>query len=336
MTSRLERGSLVTVFGGSGFIGRHAIRALAADGWRIRAATRRPDLAGHLQPMGAVGQIHPVQANLRYPDSVRRAVVGADAVVNLVSILAECRFCLARSQRQTFHAVNVAGARAAASAAREAGARTFVQVPAIGADRKYWAKYARTKAAGEAAVLAEFPSAVVLRPSLVFGPEDQLFNRFAAMASLPFSPFLPLIGGGRTRFQPVYVGDVAAAIAAACAGRARPRATYELGGPEVVTFAQIMDLVQAWSGRRRRYLRMPFWLAQIAAFLTLPLPHGLRPLTVDQVRMLMRDNVVSDAALKEGRTLAGLGIDQPHAMAAIVPAYLERFQPHGQFAHYRS
>ncbi|HKB39298.1 MAG TPA: complex I NDUFA9 subunit family protein [Gemmataceae bacterium] len=337
MTSRLERGSLVTVFGGAGFLGRHAVRALAADGWRVRAATRRPDLAGHLQPMGAVGQIHPVQANLRYPDSVRFAVEGADVVVNLVGILAECRLCFARSARQTFHAVHVAGARAAARAAREAGAKTFVHVSAIGADRKYWARYAQTKAAGEAAVLAEFPSAVILRPSLMFGPEDQLFNRFAAMASLPWplAPFLPLIGGGKTRFQPVYVGDVAAAIAAACAGKAKARGIYELGGPDIVTFRQILDMVQEWSGRRRWYLRLPFWLAQIGAFLTWPLPHGLRPLTVDRVRMLMRPNVVSEEAIKDGRTLAGLGIDNPNAMASIVPAYLERFQPQGQFASYR-
>jgi NADH dehydrogenase len=337
MTSRLERGSLATVFGGSGFLGRYAVRALAADGWRVRAATRRPDLAGYLQPMGAVGQIHPVQANLRYPESVAQAVEGADAVVNLVGILAECRLCFSRAARQTFHAVHVAGARAAAKAAREAGAKYFVHVSAIGADRKYWARYARTKAAGEAAVLAEFPSAVILRPSLMFGPEDQLFNRFAAMASLPWplAPFLPLIGGGKTRFQPVYVGDVAAAVAAACAGKARPRGVYELGGPDIVTFRQILDLVQEWSGRRRWYLRIPFWLAQIGAFLTWPLPHGLRPLTVDQVRMLMRPNVVSDEAVEDGLTLAGLGIDGPHAMASIVPAYLERFQPQGQFANYR-
>jgi NADH dehydrogenase len=228
----------------------------------------------------------------------------------------------------------VAGARAAARAAREAGAKSFVHVSAIGADRKYWSKYARTKAAGEAAVLAEFPTAVILRPSLMFGPEDQLFNRFANMAR--FSPFLPLIGGGKTRFQPVYVGDVAAAIAAACAGKASPRTIYELGGPEVVTFRQLLDGVQEWSGRRRWYLRIPFWLAQIGAFLTAPLPHGLRPLTVDQVRLLMRPNVVDEAAVKEGRTLQGLGIVAPHAMAGIVPEYLERFRPHGQFANYRS
>jgi len=334
MTSRLERGSLATVFGGSGFLGRHTIRALAQDGWRVRAATRRPDLAGYLQPMGAVGQIHPVQANLRYPDSVRRAVEGADTVVNLVGILAECRFCLSRAARQTFHAVHVAGARAAARAAREAGAKTFVHVSAIGADRGYWAKYARTKAAGEAAVLAEFPSAVILRPSLVFGPEDQLFNRFAGMARS--APLMPLIGRGRTRMQPVYVGDVAAAVAAAAAGRAKAGTVYELGGPEVVTFRRLLDLVQTWSGRRRRYLPVPFWLAQVGAFLTAWWPQNLRPITVDQVRMLMRPVVVSAAAEEEGRTLQGLGIEHPHAMAAIVPGYLERFQPHGQFAHYRN
>jgi NADH dehydrogenase len=334
MTSRLERGSLATVFGGSGFLGRHTVRALAGDGWRVRAATRRPDLAGYLQPMGAVGQIHPVQANLRYPDSVARAVEGADAVVNLVGILAECRLCLSRAARQSFHAVHVAGARAAARAAREAGARTFVHVSAIGADRSYWAKYARTKAAGEAAVLEEFPSAAILRPSLVFGPEDRLFNRFAGLARS--APLLPLIGGGRTRLQPVYVGDVAAAIAAACAGKAKPGTVYELGGPEIVTFRRLLDLVQEWSGHRRRFLPVPFWLAQVGAFLTAWLPHGLRPLTVDQVRMLMRPSVVGDAALEEGRTLAGLGIVHPHAMASVVPGYLERFQPHGQFAHYRS
>ena len=326
MNARLEHGSLVTVLGGTGFVGRHAVRALANDGWRIRAATRRPDLAGHLQPMGAVGQIQPVQANLRYPDSIRRAVEGADAVVNLVGILF-------KSGAQTFHAVHVAGARAAAKAAKEAGAKTFVHVSAIGADRKSWGKYGRTKAAGEAAVLAEFPEAVILRPSLVFGPEDQLFNRFAAMARV--SPFLPLIGGGRTLLQPVYAGDVGAAIATVLRGDAKPRTIYELGGPDVVTFRRLLDLTQEWSGRRRWYARIPFWLAQVGAFLTLPLPNSMRPLTVDQVRMLAEPNVVSDAAIREGRTLADLGIGNPHAMATIVPGYLERFRPHGQFASYR-
>lgn len=326
MNARLEHGSLVTVLGGSGFVGRYAVRALADDGWRIRAATRRPDLAGHLQPMGAVGQIQPVQANIRYPDSIRRAVESADAVVNLVGILF-------KSGAQTFHAVHVAGARAAAKAAKEAGAKTFVHVSAIGADRKSWGKYGRTKAAGEAAVLAEFPEAIILRPSLVFGPEDQLFNRFAGMAR--YSPFLPLIGGGKTLMQPVYAGNVGAAIAAALRGEAKPRTIYELGGPDIVTFRRLLDLTQEWSGRKRWYARIPFWLAQVGAFLTLPLPNTMRPLTVDQVRMLTQPNVVSEVATKEGRTLAGLGIDNPHAMATIVPGYLERFRPHGQFDHYR-
>jgi uncharacterized protein YbjT (DUF2867 family) len=326
MISRLEQGSLVTVFGGSGFLGRHAVRALASDGWRVRAAIRRPDLAGHLQPMGRVGQIHPVQANVRYPNSVRRAVEGAEAVVNLVGILA-------KSGAQNFETVHVVGARAIARAAREAGARTLVHVSAIGADKRARAKYGRTKAAGESAVLQEFPGAVILRPSLVFGPEDHLFNRFAAMAR--YSPFLPLIGGGKTTLQPVYVGDVAAAIAAVCADKAGPGAIYELGGPDIVTFRQLLDKTQTWSGRKRWYLSVPFWLAKLGALPTVPLPNTLRPLTVDQVRMLQRPNLVSKAAEAEGRTLAGLGIEHPHTMAGIVPSYLERFQPHGQFAHYR-
>ena len=326
VNARWEQGGIVTVLGGSGFVGRHAVRALANDGWRIRAAVRRPDLAGYLQPMGDVGQIHAVQANVRYPDSVRRAVEGAEAVVNLVGVLY-------KSGPQTFHAVHVAGARAAAKAAKQAGAKTFVHISAIGADRKSWGKYGRTKAAGEAAVLAEFPEAIILRPSLVFGPEDQLFNRFAAMARL--SPFLPLLGGGKTLMQPVYVGDVGAAVAAAVRGEAKPRTIYELGGPEVITFRRLMDLVQEWTGRRRWYIRIPFWAAQVGAFLTAPLPNSMRPLTVDQVRMLTEPNVVSEGAIKERRTLAGLGINHPHTMAAIVPSYLERFRPHGQFAHYR-
>ena len=326
MASRLEQGSLVVVFGGSGFLGRHAVRALAAEGWRVRAAVRRPDLAGHLQPMGAVGQVQPVQANVRYPESVRRAVEGAAAVVNLVGILAQ-------TGPQTFDAVHVEGARAVAAAAREAGAQALVQVSALGADARAKSGYARSKAAGEAAALREFADAVILRPSLVFGPEDQLFNRFAGMARL--SPFLPLIGGGRTRFQPVYAGNVGTAIAAACAGRARAGATYELGGPEIVSFRQLLDRTMKWSGRERLYLRLPFWAAKLGALLTAPLPASLRPLTLDQIRMLQSDNVVSQAATAEGRVLAGLGVLQPHTMEAVVPAYLERFQRHGQFAQYR-
>jgi uncharacterized protein YbjT (DUF2867 family) len=326
MTSRLERGSLVTVFGGSGFVGRHAIRALAKEGWRVRAGVRRPDLAGHLQPMGAVGQIQPVQANVRFPASVLRAAEGAAAVVNLVGILA-------KSGAQTFDAVHVEGARAVAKAAKQAGVKMLVHVSALGADRNSKAVYGRTKASGEAAVLEQFPDAIILRPSLVFGPEDQLFNRFAGLAQV--SPLLPLIGGGQSKLQPVYVDDVAAAIGAACAGKATPATIYELGGPDIVTLRELLDKTQAWSGHTRRYVRMPYWFAKLVALATLPLPNSLRPLTVDQVRMLQRPNVVSDAARQEGRTLAALGIAQPQSLAAVVPGYLERFQPHGQFAHYR-
>ena len=326
MATRLKDGGLITIIGGSGFVGRHAVRALARDGWRVRVAVRRPDLAGHLQPMGVVGQIMPVQANVRYPASLAGAVEGAQVVVNLTGILH-------KSGAQTFKAVHVAGARAAAKAARMAGAKTFIHVSAIGADRRSKGNFGRTKAAGEAAVLEEFPDAIILRPSIVFGPEDDFFNRFAGLARR--APLLPLIGGGRTRFQPLFVGDLAAAIAAAAAGKARPGTVYELGGPDVATFRQLLDRVQAWAGHKKWYFRMPFWLAKLVALATVAAPNALRPVTVDQVRMLRRDNVVSDAAVKEGRTLAALGISAPHAMAAIVPAYLERFQDKGQFAHYR-
>lgn len=326
----MARGSggakLVTVFGGSGFIGRHTVRALARRGYRVRAACRRPDLAGYLQPMGDVGQIQPVQANLRYADSVARAVEGADAVINLVGILAG-------SGRQSFKAVHSVGALNVARAAKAAGAKRLVHVSAIGADPKSRSRYARTKAAGEAAVLSEFPEAVILRPSIVFGPEDDFFNRFGAMARI--SPLLPLIGGGKTRFQPVYVGDLAAAIAAAVDGAGEPGTVYELGGPEVFSFRELLDRTQEYTDRDRGYLSMPFWLASLQALLTWPLPNGLRPITVDQVRLLKRDNVVGEAARKDGRTLAAFGINRPHTVGATVPGYLERFKPKGQYAHYR-
>ncbi len=318
---------LVTIFGGSGFVGRHTVSALAKRGWRVRAAVRRPDLAGHLQPMGAVGQIHAVQANLRFPQSISNAVAGAEAVINAVGILAP-------SGRQSFDAVHAGGARAVARAAREAGVKRFVHISAIGADAASAARYARSKAAGEAAVLEEFPTAIILRPSIVFGPEDEFFNRFAALARM--SPFLPSIGLGLTRFQPVYVGDVAAAVANCVEGQGKPGTVYELGGPEVFSFRQLLDLTQEYSGRRRPYFPMPFWFAKLQALLMSPLPNALRPVTYDQVRLLQSDNVVSAAAKSEGRTLAGLGVEPPAAVAAIVPGYLERFKPKGQYAHYRT
>ena len=321
-----DQGALATVLGGSGFIGRHAVRALARRGYRIRVGVRRPDLAGHLQPMGGVGQIHAVQANVRYPDSIARAVEGANIVIDLVGVLAS-------SGRQTFEAVHIEGARTVARAARTAGAERMIYLSALGADAKSPGRYGRSKAAGEAAVLAEFPEAVILRPSVVFGPEDDFFNRFAGMAAS--SPFLPLIGGGRTKFQPVYVGDVAAALLAASEGRAKPGATYELGGPEVLTFRKLLDRTQEYAGRDRSYLPMPFWLASLVGTLSGLLPSGLRPITADQVRMLKADSIVSEAALKEGRTLAALGITTPHAISTIVPQYLETFRPKGQYSHYR-
>ncbi len=320
----LAPGSLVTVFGGSGFVGRHTVRLLARQGFRVRAAERRPDLAGHLQPMGGVGQIMAVQANLRDAASVRRAVEGADAVVNLVSILAE-------SGKQTFQALNVDGARLVARAARDVDAHVLVHVSALGADAKSPGRYGRSKAAGEVTVLKEFP-AVVLRPSIIFGPEDQFFNRFAGLAQS--APFMPLIGG-RTRMQPVYVGDVAAAILASLTGAAQPSTVYELGGPETASFEDLLRRTMAYTGHQRRFVVLPFWLAKLAAALTKPLPMSLRPITVDQVRMLEADTVVSRAASEDRRTLAGLGITAPQSIEAIVPAYLERFRENGQFAHYR-
>ena len=317
---------LATVFGGSGFVGRHTVRALARAGWRVRAAVRRPDLAGHLQPMGVVGQIHAVQANLRFPDSVAAACAGSDVVINLVGVLVS-------GGKQSFDAVHAAGARAAAKAAREAGVKRFIHVSAIGAGHRSASAYARSKAAGKAAVLQEFPDAIILRPSIVFGPEDEFFNRFAAMARV--SPFLPLICGGLTKFQPVFVGDLANALAAAAAGEVKTGQIYEIGGPEVLSFKQLLDKTQSWTGRKRSYLRLPFWAAKLQAILMTPLPNALRPITLDQVRSLQIDNVVSDAAKKEGRTLAAFGINAPHTTEAVVPNYLERFRARGQYFRYR-
>ena len=319
MTAKSKLETLVTVFGGSGFLGRHVVRALAQRGYRIRVAVRRPELAGYLRPMGRVGQIHAVQANLRYPQSVAAAARDADVVVNLVGILFE-------RGNQRFDAVQAQGAEAVALAAKAAGAR-FVHVSAIGADANSPSRYARAKADGERRVLAALPEAVIMRPSIVFGPEDDFFNRFAALARL--SPALPLPGGGRTRFQPVFVGDVAEAIAKAADGEVRPGTIYELGGPDLRSFKALMEFVLATIKRRRLLIPAPFALMKLqAAFLQyLPKP----PLTPDQVELLKRDNVVSDDAKRDGRTLEDLGI-VPESMAAIVPTYLWRFRKTGQFS----
>ena len=319
MASKHKLETLVTVFGGSGFLGRHVVRALANRGYRIRVAVRRPDLAFHLQPLGRVGQIHAVQANLRYPDSVTAAVHDADYVVNLVGILFE-------HGRQRFDAVMAAGAETVARAASAAGA-PLVHVSALGADPDATSHYARAKADGERRVLAAQGSAIIMRPSIVFGPEDDFFNRFAALARM--SPVLPLPGGGHSRMQPVFAGDVGAAIAKAVDGDLKPGAVYELGGPDLRTFKELMQFVLATTQRRRLLVPVPFGLLKLQATFLQYLPKP--PITPDQVELLKRDNVVSEDARRDGRTLEGLGIT-PESIAAIVPTYLWRFRKTGQFS----
>jgi NADH dehydrogenase len=322
MTVQSSYDTLVTVFGGSGFVGGHVIRALAKRHYRIRVAVRRPELAFHLQPLGRVGQIHAVQANLRHPGSIAAAVRDADVVVNLVGILYE-------RGRQRFDAVQTVGAQAVAQAATLHGAR-LVHMSALGADETSPSAYARSKAAGEKAVLAAAPGATVFRPSIVFGPEDDFFNKFAALARM--MPALPLVGGGMTRFQPVFAGDVATAFAAAAAGETKPGTIYELGGTEVLSFRELMDYVLTTIQRRRLLVPIPFWLAKAEAMLLQLMPKPL--LTPDQVELLRRDSVVSKGAVDEARTLQGLGI-APTSLQAIVPSYLWRFRRSGQFQHLR-
>lgn len=311
--------TLVTVFGGSGFLGRNVVRALAKRDFRIRVAVRRPELAGHLQPLGRVGQIHAVQANVRYPASVEAAMRDSSVAINLVGILAA-------GGAQSFDAVQTKGAEAVAKAAAAAGAR-MVHVSAIGADEHSPSAYARSKAAGEQAVLAAVPSATILRPSVVFGPEDQFTNRFAALARI--SPALPLIGGGETKMQPVYVGDVANAVAQAADGLTKAGATYELGGPEVLTMREIMEAILSITDRNRMLVPLLFGLAKLKAFF-LQFAPGMLKLTPDQVELLKSDNVVSDAAKAAGLTLEGLGIT-PDSLEAVAPQYLWRFRAAGQF-----
>jgi uncharacterized protein YbjT (DUF2867 family) len=306
---------LVTVFGGSGFLGRHIVRALAKDGWRIRVAVRNPATAHFLRPMGRVGQIQIVKANIRKDESVHAALHGADAAINLVGILYQ-------SGSQSFDAIHTRGAGRVARIAAEVGVQTLLHISAIGAHPKSSSAYARSKAEGERLVRDAFPNAVVFRPSIIFGPEDDFFNKFAWMARL--APALPLIGGGKTLFQPVYVGDVARAAARVLADSAAQGRTYELGGPEILTFRQILELVLKETHRKRLLIPAPFALAKLkGAFLGL-LPKPL--LTVDQVRQLESDNVVGEGV----DTLRDLGI-VPTAAEAILPSYLWRFRPKGQF-----
>jgi uncharacterized protein YbjT (DUF2867 family) len=317
MASNLD--TLVTVFGGSGFLGRNVVRALCKRDYRIRVAVRRPELAGHLQPLGKVGQIHSVQANLRYPASVEAAMRDSHFAINLVGILTE-------SGAQSFDAVQGRGAETVAKAASAVAAR-MVHVSAIGADENSPSHYARTKAAGERLVLSAMPSATILRPSILFGPEDQFTNRFAGLARL--SPALPLIGGGETKLQPAYVGDVATAVADAVDGKTEAGAVYELGGPEVLTMREIMKIILQVTDRNRMLMSLPFGLAKLQSLLLQFAPGPLK-LTPDQVELLRADNVVSDKAKAEGRTFEALGIS-PDSLEAIAPQYLWRFRPAGQF-----
>jgi len=310
---------LVTVIGGSGFIGRHVIRALAKKGYRVRVACRRPDLAIHVLPFGVPGQIVPVQANVRYPASLAAACDGAYAVVNLVGVLQN-------SGAQSFNALHSFGADAVAKAAKNAKAQVMVHVSAIGADANSASDYARSKAEGEAKAKAAYGNVSILRPSIVFGPEDQFFNRFANMAR--FSPILPMIGGA-TRFQPVFVGDVAAAVAAIIDHPAKFEGkTYELGGPEVKSFKDLLNYVVDVTMRKRLLLPVPFPVASLLSIVTGLLPKS--PLTSDQVELLKSDNVVSATAESEGRTLKGLGI-VARSFESVVPSYLYRYRKAGQF-----
>ncbi len=328
---RVGAGRLVTVFGGSGFVGRHVVRALAQDGWRIRVACRRPDLAFFLQPLGGPGQIMPVQANLRDPASLAAALRGADAAVNLVGILAE-------GGKQKFAAIQAEGPGLVAKAAKAAGVVDFVHVSAIGADAGSASVYARTKALGEAAARAEIPQTIVMRPSVIFGPEDHFFNRFGAMSR--FMPVIPVVGGA-TRFQPVYVGDVARAVALALEGKATPGATYELGGPEIKSFEDCVRYVLAVVDRKRAVMNLSFGMGAVVATITqffTAVSLGLFPTllrtTRDQVELLKHDNVVSQEAKAQGRTLEGLGVE-PTAIEAIVPTYLYRYRRTGQYQEQR-
>ena len=310
---------LITLIGGSGFVGRHAARALAKRGYRIRVACRRPDLAGHMQTLGNPGQIMPVQANVRYPASLAAACDGAYAVINFTGVLYS-------AGAQSFDAVHVFGAEASAKAAKAAKARVYIHMSAIGASATSASAYATSKAEGETRARASFPGAIIIRPSIVFGPEDKFFNRFAALSRL--SPVLPLIGGGETKFAPVFVGDVAEAIARLVGRGQCDGKTYEFGGPEELSFKQLMQFTLETIGRKRLLVPVPWGVAKLQGMILGMLPKPL--LTADQVELLKTANVVSEQAKRERRTLEGLGV-APSGIEAIVPGYLYRYRRAGQF-----
>ncbi len=311
---------LVTIYGGSGFLGRYITRRLAQQGWRIRVACRRPEEAQFVRTYGVVGQVEPIFCNIRDDDSVRGAMTGADAVVNCVGVLAE-------KGRNTFKAVQEEGPERIARIAAELGMTRMVQISAIGADAESESEYARSKAAGEASVLRHMPQSVILRPSILFGAEDEFFNRFASMAQI--SPVIPVVGAD-TKFQPVHADDVAHAAALAVTGHAAP-GVYELGGPDVHTFRELITQMLHMIRRRRMVLALPFGVGRLMAIaggLVQMLTLGLirAPITADQVANLRRDNVVSSGS----KGFADLGIE-PIAMEAVLPDYLWRFRPSGQY-----
>ncbi len=314
-------GKLAVVFGGSGFVGRNVVRELAKRGWRVRVAVRRPHHAQFLRPMGAVGQIQLTQANVRFRPSIAEALKGADAVVNLVGLLSQ-------TGSQRFASVQAGGAAAIAELAAKEGVTNFVQISAIGADEESESLYAKTKALAEKAVYAAMPSAAILRPSIVFGPEDDFFNRFAAMAGL--SPALPLIGGGKTKFQPVYVDNVADAVCAALESPEAAGKTYELGGPTVYTFKELLELMLKETCQKRFFAPVPFAVAPMMGLvgeIVGILPFVDAPITRDQILLLKKDNVVAQEGVG---TLADLGVT-PTALETILPDYMVRFRKYGQF-----
>lgn len=311
---------LVTIIGGSGFVGRHLVQELASAGYRIRVGVRRPDLAGYLQPLGSVGQIIPVQANVRYPDSIASACHGADIVINLTGILYE-------TGSQSFEAIHEFGAGACARAAKEAGANTYLQLSALGATQDAESAYASSKFQGELNAKKHFPGAIFVRPSIVFGPKDSFFNKFAEMAR--FSMALPLIGGGTTKFQPLYVGDLAKAISTLIANQEFEGKTVLLGGKEIFNFKQLLKYILKTTNRKRMLIPVPWFVAKPLGSMLGLLPKP--PLTRDQVVLLQKDNTIESYQHDANMIyLDDLGITA-QTISAVVPSYLYRYRKHGQF-----
>ncbi|MEO7222106.1 MAG: complex I NDUFA9 subunit family protein [Devosia sp.] len=314
----MDHPELVTIFGGSGFVGTQIVRELARAGYRVRVAVRRPDLAGHLRTVGGVGQVAPMQANLRNADSIAAAVRGASVVINLAAVGVE-------KGKQRFRAINVMGARRVAEAAKAAGASKLIHMSVIGADPNSPSLFARSRAIGEAEVVAAFPSAIIFRPSVIFGVGDEFFNKLGLLSRM--LPVMPLFGG-KTKFQPVYVGDVAEAFAQAVMGKLKAGRVYELGGPEVLANRTLVERVLRDANRTNPILPLPSFVGRMLAF-----PMGILPkplVTREQITLLGIDNVVSSEAIKDKRTLPGMGI-VPRPIDAVLPSYIWRFSANGQF-----